>query len=170
MNVIEFTGDTPGNVVVPSEYWKVNGAVPVKFIVIGVCEPLHIDAVPDIDAVGLGDTVMVIGDEALTQPDAAFRTVNAPIYKPAGIVFGIVNETGEAVKVALTISVKPAVWAAGSKSILNSSADPVTAPYVKVAVVAPAHTGAMLGVVIVGTSFTVTFRTVGVAALQVLST
>ena len=52
---------TGGKVVVPSEYWKVHGLVPVKLKVIFAAEPVHIALVPVIVAVGLGFTVMLIG-------------------------------------------------------------------------------------------------------------
>src|SRR5688572_26240149 len=119
---MELTGDTAGNVVVPSEYWKDQGPVPVKFIVIGVCEPEQIDAVPEIVAVGLGLMVILMGVEALTHP-AALRTVSTALYNPDGTLPGMVNETGDVLN-ASVISVKPALCAAPSKSIVNSSGDP----------------------------------------------
>ena len=63
----------------PSEYWKVQGPVPVKFIVIGVCDPLHIEVVPEIVAVGLGMMVTVNGCEELVHPLAVFMTVRVPV-------------------------------------------------------------------------------------------
>jgi hypothetical protein len=73
------TGDTAGNVVVPSEYWKDQGPVPVKLIVIGVCDPLHIEVVPEIAAVGLGMIVTVNGCEALVHPLTVFVTAKVPV-------------------------------------------------------------------------------------------
>ena len=51
-----------GEVVVPSEILKVQGPVPVKFKATVVDDPLQIVVVPEIVAVGLGFTVMLIGD------------------------------------------------------------------------------------------------------------
>ena len=79
----EDEGHGPGeNVVVPSEYSKVHGLVPVKLSVIVAADPLHIEVEPVIVAVGLGRTTILIGVTVLTHPVVLLRTVKSALYVP----------------------------------------------------------------------------------------
>lgn len=78
LNVLKIEGIT-GDVVVPSENWKDHGLVPVKVTVRFVDEPVQIDVVPVIVAVGLGVMVMLIAEGELTQPVTELRTVSVPL-------------------------------------------------------------------------------------------
>ena len=107
---------TAGKVVVPSVYWKVQGLVPVKLKVIFAADPVHIEVVPVIVAVGLAFTVILIGVTALTHP-VALITVKSALYVPGATVAGITTGIGDTGSDA-TISVNPAVSAAPLKSML----------------------------------------------------
>jgi hypothetical protein len=67
------------DVVVPSEYWKDQGPVPVKFTVRLVEDPLHIVALPEIAAVGLCRTVIENGWPVLAQPVVEFIADRVPL-------------------------------------------------------------------------------------------
>lgn len=65
---IVLVGEFPGNVVVPSEYWKVHGPVPVKVNVMLVDCPLQMAIGPVTEAVGNPFTVRVTAVLELGQP------------------------------------------------------------------------------------------------------
>src|SRR5688572_12854225 len=104
-------------VVVPPEYWKSQGPVPVIFTGKFTEPPSQIVVPPVMIAVGAGKIVSVIGRPELLQPDALVKTVRTLLYEPAATVPGTVIETGELVNVAPAISPKPAFSAIRSKLI-----------------------------------------------------
>jgi hypothetical protein len=66
--VVELVAELPGKVVVPSEYWNVQGPVPVKLNVKLVLSPLQIVVLPVTDAVGNAFIVRVIVVAGPVQP------------------------------------------------------------------------------------------------------
>jgi hypothetical protein len=117
-NVIELKKDgIEGDVVVPSEYWKDQGPVPVKFTVIFVDEPSQIAASPEIVAVGLWIMVIVNAVAGLAQPVDELIALTVPVYTPATALAGTVIAMGLTGNAVGDTSVKPWASATASKSI-----------------------------------------------------